>query len=103
MTLTAILHRVSINSKKEIEDSRLLSHPSISSWQTRPFGAYIISCDRLTHRLTFFLNTSLFSLHSFSASTLAGDSSLGPESMDMILKTILSTLWTGDQRSLASS
>nr|GMD02004.1 Os01g0839801 [Ipomoea batatas] len=66
-------------------------------------AVYSISCDRLTQRLTFFLNPSRFSRHSFSASTFAGDSSLGLESIDMMLKTILSTLWTGDQRSLASS
>ena len=62
-----------------------------------------ISWDRLTQRLTFLLNSSLVSLHSFAASTFAGDSSLGLESIDMILKTILSTVWTGIQRSLASS
>lgn len=66
-------------------------------------AVYNISWDFLTQRLTFFLKSSLLSLHSLAASTFAGDSSLGLESIDMILKTILSTVWTGIQRSLASS
>lgn len=99
---------------------------------------YKSSCDFLTHRPTFFLNSSLCSLHSFcnnismakqsinlwtysnvaefhfdwrtlvhnerqrehskkknvgvtAASTFAGDSSLGLESIDIMLKTMLST------------
>ena len=57
-----------------------------------------ISCDLLTQRLTFFLNSALLSLHSFAASTLAGDSSLGPESIDIILNTMLSTCNQTQQR-----
>ena len=53
--------------------------------------AHSISCDFLTQRLTFFLNPALFSLHSFAASTFAGDSSFGLESMDMILNIMVST------------
>ncbi|BAS75145.1 Os01g0839801 [Oryza sativa Japonica Group] len=62
-----------------------------------------ISCDFLTRRLTFFLKSSLFSLHSLAASIFAGDSSFGPESIEMMLRTMLSTVCTGVQRSLASS
>lgn len=61
------------------------------------------SCDFLTHLATLFLNPSLSSRHSFAASTLAGLSSLGLLSIEMIESMIVSTVCTGDHRSLAHS
>lgn len=45
------------------------------------------------------LNSSLFSLHIFDASTFAGDSSLGSASIETTDNKIFSTLCTGDHRS----
>jgi hypothetical protein len=56
------------------------------------FGtAHNISCERLTTRATFFLNSDRSDLQSLAASTLAGDSSLGLLSMEMTDSTMDST------------
>lgn len=52
---------------------------------------YSISCDLRTMRATLRLNSSLLSRHILAASMLAGDSSLGEESMEMMLIMIDST------------
>lgn len=62
-----------------------------------------ISCDRRTILETFFLYSSRASRHIFAASTFAGDSSLGDESMLMMDRTIDSIECTGDHRSAAVS
>lgn len=64
---------------------------------------HTISCDLRTMRPTFFLKPSLSSRHCFAASTLAGDSSLGDDSMEMMEIMMVSTVCTGDQRSDAVS
>ena len=45
---------------------------------------------------TFFLNSGRLSLHSLAASTLAGDSSLGEDSMLITDSTMLSTCRGGE-------
>jgi hypothetical protein len=57
----------------------------------------------LTHFRTRFLNSGVFSRHRLAASTFAGDSSLGLESIDMTERRMVSGVWTGDQRSAADS
>ena len=54
-------------------------------------------------RATRLRNPSLSSRHSFAASMLAGDSSLGEESIEMMDIMIVSTVCTGDHRSDAAS
>lgn len=56
-----------------------------------------------THFLTLFLNSFGSSRHNRPASTLAGLSSLGDESMEMTERRMVSGVWTGDQRSEADS
>lgn len=56
-----------------------------------------------THFLTRFLNSGVFSRHSAAASTFAGDSSFGLESIEMTERRMVSGVWTGDQRSAADS
>ena len=56
-----------------------------------------------THFLTRFLNSGVFSRHSAAASTFAGDSSFGLDSMEITERRIVSGVWTGDQRSAADS
>jgi hypothetical protein len=57
----------------------------------------------LTHFLTLFLNSGVLSRHSAAASTFAGDSSFGLDSMLMTERRIVSGVCTGDQRSDADS
>ena len=54
-------------------------------------------------RATCFLNPSRSWRHCLAASMFAGLSSFGLLSMEMILTKMVSTVCTGDQRSLASS
>ena len=61
------------------------------------------SCERRTMSLTRFLNAVRSFLHMTAASMLAGDSSLGSESMDMTDTMIASTPKIGLQRSIADS
>lgn len=56
-----------------------------------------------TQRATFRLNSGYDSRHSLAASTLAGDSSFGSASIDITDIKIVSTVWTGSQRSDAFS
>lgn len=56
-----------------------------------------------THFLTRFLNSGVFSRHKAAASTFAGDSSFGLDSIEMTERRIVSGVWTGDQRSAADS
>lgn len=56
-----------------------------------------------TQRRTRFLNSAGSSRHSRAASTLAGLSSFGLESMEMTDSRMVSGVWTGDQRSAADS
>ena len=54
----------------------------------------------LTQRATFLLTSPfLSSLHSFAASTLAGESPLGFASIEMTLIMMISTVWIGNQHS----
>lgn len=57
----------------------------------------------LTHFLTRFLNSGVLSRHNDAASTFAGDSSFGLESMDITESRMVSGVCTGDQRSEADS
>jgi hypothetical protein len=57
----------------------------------------------LTHLRTLFLNSGGFSRHSLAASTFAGDSSFGLDSIEITERRILSGDRTGDQRSEADS
>lgn len=61
------------------------------------------SCERRTMSLTRFLNAVRSFRHMTAASMLAGDSSLGSESMDMTDTIIASTPKIGLQRSIADS
>ena len=51
----------------------------------------------------FYLNSGQACLHSLAASTLAGLSSLGSASIEMTEIRMVSTVWIGNQRSLAFS
>jgi hypothetical protein len=57
----------------------------------------------LTHFRTLFLNSGVLSRHSDAASTFAGDSSLGLDSIETTERRMVSGVWTGDQRSAADS
>lgn len=57
----------------------------------------------LTHFLTLFLNSFGSSLHSLAASTLAGLSSFGLDSIEITDRRIVSGVCTGLQRSDADS
>ena len=57
----------------------------------------------LTQRATRRLNSGYDSLHCFAASTFAGDSSFGSASIEITDIIIVSTVWTGSQRSEAFS
>jgi hypothetical protein len=56
-----------------------------------------------THFRTRFLNSGRLSRHMDAASTLAGESKFGLESMDMTERRMVSGVCTGDQRSAADS
>jgi hypothetical protein len=49
------------------------------------------------------LNSGVLSRHNDAASTFAGDSSFGLESIDITERRMVSGVWTGDQRSEADS
>lgn len=55
------------------------------------YAAHSISCDLRTMRATLRLNSSRLSRHILAASILAGDSSFGDDSMEMMLIMIDST------------
>lgn len=57
----------------------------------------------LTSLPTLLLNPRSSSLHILAASTLAGDSSLGLDNIEMTLSKIVSGVCTGDHRSEADS
>lgn len=74
----------------------MYNHPKNSSSYSSPKLA-------LTLALHLFLNSFRSSLHILAASTFAGLSSLGLLNMLITLSSIVSGVWTGDQRSAADS
>lgn len=86
------LKRTKLKPKSSHKPSNPSSHP--------PYSNSKLS---LTHFLTCFLNSAVFSLHSLAASGFAGLSSFGLLSIEMTDSKIVSGVCTGDQRSAADS